>query len=415
VSEKRLKIVLPIAILIVGIAITMVMVKSRGPVQTRPPREYAPLVRVVTATASTHTFTVTTNGTVKPRTSTALVSEVAGKVVWVSPSFADGGFFEENDVLVKLDPRDYELAVVTARGVVAQARVRSETEEAQAEVAREEWKSLGQGKESPLATRELQLHEARAALASAEAMLEKAERDLERTRIRAPFAGRVREKVVDVGQFVSPGIAVATVFAVDYAEVRLPIPDSQLAYLDLPVDYRGNTETQTGPEVTLYADFAGRRRSWSGRIVRVEGEIDPVSRMIHAIAQVDDPYGRLGGEDRMPLAIGLFVDAEIMGRVAEDVIVVPRSAVRGDDTVLIVDDEDRLRFRKVDVLRVDRADAVISSGLNAGDRICVSLLDAATDGMKVRTTGSAEIPATETPDESVESGSEDVSKARDDA
>jgi len=238
-SERKLRIVLPIAILIVGIVVTIAMVKSRGPVQTRPPREYAPLVRVITATPSTHQFTVTTNGTVKPRTITALVSEVTGRVVWVASSFAGGGFFEENDVLMKLDPRDYELTVVTARGAVAQAQVRAELEEAQAEVAREEWKTLGQGKESPLATRELQVQEAHAALASAEAMLEKAQRNLERTRIRAPFAGRVREKSVDGGQFVSPGVAVATVFAVDYAEVRLPIPDSQLAYLDLPINYRG--------------------------------------------------------------------------------------------------------------------------------------------------------------------------------
>lgn len=392
-TEKKLKIILPAVILVVAIVVTIAMLKSRAPVGTRPPQDFSPLVRIVEATPVNHQFSVWTHGTVKPRTEAALVSEVAGRVLSVAPSFADGGFFEKEDVLVTVDPRDYELAVVTARGQVAQAKVRAELEEAQAEVAREEWKSLGGGKESPLATRELQVQEARAGLATAEAALEKAERDLERTRIRAPFAGRIRQKLVDVGQFVSPGIAVAHIFAVDYVEVRLPIPDSELAYLDLPVNYRGATGTQTGPEITLYADFAGKRHSWRGRIVRMEGEIDPVSRMVHAIAQVDDPYGRGEGENPMPLAIGLFVDAEIKGEVIENAVVIPRSAVRDNNMVFIVDDENRLRFRNVDVARIGRETAIIAGGLEPTDRICVSILDAVTDGMKVRTAGSVDEPA----------------------
>jgi RND family efflux transporter MFP subunit len=385
VSEKKLKIILPVVILLVAVIVTVAMIKSRAPVGTRPARNFAPLVRVVEAVPTSHQFTVWTNGTVKPRTEAALVSEVAGRVTSVSTSFANGGFFEKGDVLVRVDPQDYEYAVVTARGQLAQAKVRVELEEAQAEVAREEWKSLGGGKESPLATREPQVEEARAAYAAAEAALEKAERDLERTRIRAPFAGRIRQKLVDVGQFVSPGIAVAHIFAVDYVEVRLPIPDSDLAYLDLPVNYRGDAEQQPGPEVALYADFAGKRHKWTGRIVRVEGEIDPVSRMIHAVAQVDDPYGRGSDGDQMPLAIGLFVDAEIMGRKVDDAIVIPRSAIRSDDTVFIVDDDDRLVFRNVTVARMGRESAVVTGGIEASERVCVSLLDAVTDGMKVRT------------------------------
>ncbi|UCH82685.1 MAG: efflux RND transporter periplasmic adaptor subunit [Candidatus Latescibacterota bacterium] len=391
-TEKRLKIVLPFAILAVGAVVAVALIKSRSPVETRPAKDYAPLVRVVTVEPTDHQFKVTTHGTVKPRTETALVPEVAGRVVSIAPSFADGGFFEKGDVLVRLDSRDYELAVVSARGVVAQAKVRAELEEAQAEVAREEWKTLGGGKDSPLATRELQVQEALAALAAAEAALEKAQRDLDRTRIRAPFAGRVRQKMVDVGQYVSPGIAVAHIFAVDYVEVRLPIPDSDLAFLDLPVNYRGEHAQQTGLEVTLYADFAGDRHSWSGRIVRVEGEIDPVSRMVHAIAQVDDPYGRGEGEDPMPLAIGLFVDAEISGRVIKDAFVIPRSAMRDDDQIIVVDDDNRLRFRDVRVGRIGRENAVILGGLRAGDRVCVSLLEAMTDGMKVRTGSDAGAP-----------------------
>ncbi len=386
-SENKLKIILPVVILVIGAVATVVMIKSRSPVETRPPQDFAPFVRVLAVEPTAHQFRVITNGTVQPRTETAVVPEVPGRVVWVAPSFAHGGFFEKGDVLIKLDPRDYELAVVTAKGTVAQARLRAELEEAQAEVAREEWEVLGGGKDSPLATRELQVQEAHAALAASEAALEKADRDLERTRIRAPFAGRVRQKMVDVGQYVSPGVAVPHIFAVDYVEVRLPIPDSDLAYLDLPVDYRGEQGRHTGPQVVLHADFAGRRHSWNGRIVRVEGEIDPVSRMVHAVAQVDDPYGRSDGADPMPLAIGLFVEAEIVGEVVENVYIIPRSALRGNGQVVVVDEDDHIRFRDVEVHRMGRETVVIAGGLNPGERVCVSTLTAMTDGMKVRTSG----------------------------
>ncbi len=410
-SEKKLKIILPFAIVFVGVVVAVVLIKSRSPVATRPPQEYAPLVRVIDVQPQTHRLTVTTHGTVKPRTETALVSEVAGRVVRTAPSFAAGGYFEKGQVILSIDPRDYELAVVTARGQVAQAKVRAETEEAQAEVAREEWKDLGGDKESPLATRELQLQEALAALAAAEASLEVAERNLRRTSIRAPFLCRVREKMVDVGQYVTPGVPVASIFAIDYVEVRLPIPDAELAYLDLPFNYRGDQAQEDGPDVLLHADFAGKRREWLGRIVRVEGEIDPVSRVVYAVAQVDDPYGRKAGGEAMPLAIGLFVEVDIAGREIEGAVVLPRSAVRNHNTVLVVDDESRLRFREVDVLRLGGDEAIVVDGLDRGDKVCVSMLEAVTDGMKVRT---VDVTETSSPKTAPELPAEQI-EARDDS
>ncbi len=388
--DKRLKIVLPIAILIAAAIVTLIMLKSRAPVETRPPREYIPLVRVIAVEPSTHQLEVTGHGTVRPRTEAALVSEVAGQVMEVAPSFAAGGFFRKGDVLVRLDPRDYELAIVTARGQVAQAKVRVEMEEAQAKVARAEWEKLGRGEAPPLATRELQLQEARASLASAEAALERAGRNLARTRIKAPFVGRVKAKLVDVGQYLSPGVPVANVFAVDYAEVPIPIPDMDVAYLDVPLDFDANSHSKQGPPVLLTAEFAGKKRQWRGEVVRVEGQIDPVSRTVNVVAQVEDPYGRKEEGDPTPLAAGLFVDAVIFGREVEGAVVLPRSALRGKDEVLVLDDESRLRFRKVDVLRVARSEVVITGGLEANEKVCVSLLEAVTDGMKVRTSGSEE-------------------------
>jgi RND family efflux transporter MFP subunit len=234
-------------------------------------------------------------------------------------------------------------------------------------------------------------------VASAEANVITAERNLERTRIRAPYAGRLRRKNVDVGQFVAMGSPVATIYAVDFAEVRLPLPDDELAYVELPLHYRGERKRQKGPQVTLKADFAGETFQWTGTIVRTEGEIDPGSRMVHAVAQVKNPYGRGEDPDRPPLAVGLYVEAEIEGTTAEGVAVLPRSALRGRSQVLVVTPEDRLEFRDVDLLRTTRDEIYVQGGLKAGERVCLSPLEAVTDGMRVRTSASAGDTAAEEP------------------
>jgi multidrug efflux system membrane fusion protein len=385
VSEKRLKIILPIALLAFGVIVTFIMLKSRAPVPIRSKPSYAPVVRDMEVVLETHQLIVTAQGTVTPRTQATLISEISGRVTAVAPSFAAGGFFNKGEVLISIDSRDYELAVVTARGQVAQARVRAETEQAQSRVAREEWEELGDGQDSPLATRELQLQEARAALASAEAALEGAERNLERTRIRAPYDCRVREKLIDVGQFVSTGTPAAQIYAIDYVEVRLPVPDVNLAYLDLAPDRRNSGGNPNSPKVLLQADFAGKLHTWEGRIVRTEGEIDPVSRMVTVVAQVDDPYGGGADTDRTPLSVGLFVVAEIIGRTLENVALLPRSAVRNNSTVLVIDDKETVHVRKVEILRMNRDEAIITGGLAAGERVCITSLEIATEGMKIRT------------------------------
>jgi multidrug efflux pump subunit AcrA (membrane-fusion protein) len=195
----------------------------------------------------------------------------------------------------------------------------------------------------------------------------------------------VRQKNVDVGQFVTIGSPVGVIYAIDYAEIRLPLPDSDLAFLDLPLVYRGQRASQKGPRVTLRADFAGQVHEWEGRIVRTEGEIDAESRMVHAVAQVTNPYGRGKDPGRPPLAAGLFVEAEIEGHHAKGIVALPRAALRENSRVLVVDSEDRLRFRTVDLLRVTREEVFVRAGLAAEERVCLSPLEAVTDGMKVRT------------------------------
>ena len=361
------------------------MYLNRPPVETQIPVVAPPAVRVQRVAFQSVDLTVSSQGTVQPRTASQLVPEIAGTVINVSPAFAVGGFFEEGEVLLEIDPYDYQQALIAGQSQRAQARLRLAQEEAAAEMARREWDELVGGNANALTLREPQVEDARAAVASAEAAIDRARRDLERAQVRAPYAGRVQSKDVDVGQFVNRGTAVGRIYAVDSAEVRLPLPDEELAYVDVPMSYRG-TQQRTGPSVVLSADFAGRQFTWQGQIVRTEGEIDPVSRMVHVVAEVDDPYAPGPDPTRPPLAVGMFVEAEIAGRRVDDVVMLPWAALNGRDRVLIVDDDGRLRYRQVEVLRSTSEYVLVRSGLAEGERVSISALDAVIDGMAVQVT-----------------------------
>ncbi len=386
-----LKIVVPVAILAAGGIGAAQLATIRPDVETRPAEVLAPQIRVLRVEPQDIRLSVRSQGTVSPRSESRVVPEISGRVVWVSPDFISGGFFEDGQPLLRIESYDYEQAVVRAQAQVAATKLRLALEEAEAELAAEEWAELGEGEAPPLTLRVPQLANARAAVAAAEANLQQADHNLRRTEIRAPYAGRVRDKSVDIGQFVSPGASLGVLYAIDYAEIRLPLPDGDLAYVDLPLVYRGD-RARRGPRVTLSAEFARRTWTWSGRVVRTEGEIDRASRMVHAVAQVADPYGRGADPDRPPLAAGMYVRAEIAGITMHDVVVLPRAAVRADGRILVVDADNRLRFREIEVARADREQVIVSAGLGSGDRVCLTNLDVVTDGMPVRvaepTTGS---------------------------
>jgi multidrug efflux pump subunit AcrA (membrane-fusion protein) len=190
--------------------------------------------------------------------------------------------------------------------------------------------------------------------------------------------------MVDIGRYVSTGTITASIYAVDVAEIRLPLPDDELAFLDLPLDYRGARRSAPGPKVTIRANFAGRAFEWDGRIVRTEGEIDPSTRMVHVVAEVRNPYGRGSDPNRPPLAVGMYVEAEIEGRLVEGVAELPRAALRGRDQVLVVDADNKLRFRTVDLLRATSTSILVRAGLEPGENVCLSPVETATDGMAVR-------------------------------
>ena len=382
---RVLKLLLPLGVLGVATLAAIIMIRNRPEVVMQIPEVAPPGVRAHLVEVKTVAVPVTSQGTVRPRTETQIVPEIAGRVTWVAPSFAVGGFFEEGDVLLRIDPFDYQQAVISARSQLAQSRLRLAQEEAEAEVARREWEELGRGDPRELTLRKPQLEDAQASVAAAEAALVRAERDLERAEVRAPYAGRVRTKSVDVGQFVTVGAPIATVYAVDLAEVRLPLPDEELAYLDLPLAFRG-TANRRGPRVTLRTAFAGDTYEWVGQVVRTESEIDPVSRMVHVIAEVQDPYAPGPDRNRPPLAVGMYVEADIEGRPFDEVVVVPRAALQGRSQVLVIDADSRVRFRDIDILRTTTESVYVRNGLAEGELVAISALDGPTEGMQVQIT-----------------------------
>ena len=377
------KIILPIIVLIVGAVGTYVLIQSKEGVQSKPIEKSPPLVRVQSVLPTNFQIVVRSQGTVAPRTQTTLIAQVAGQITSVSPVFVSGGFFAKGDVLLSIDPRDYEVAVAQAQVGVAQAKLRLIREEEEAAMARAEWERLGTGKPSDLVLRKPQIAEARAAIDAAEGVLRRTNLDLDRTQIRAPYPGCVRAKDADVGQYVNRGSPLGRIYAIDYAEVRLPVPDDQLAYLDLPLSFRNRQSDSSGSEVRFHATYAGREHTYMGRIVRVEGEIDARSGMTMLVGRVDDPYHQRE-HNTQPLAVGMFVTAEIIGHHAENVVVVPQTALRGKNRVVVVAGS-RLHYRTVDILFANAENVVVRGGLESGEQVCVSPLNAVVDGMRVRT------------------------------
>jgi len=321
-------------------------------------------------------LSVHSQGTVQPRTEAELIPEVSGRVTWLAPSMVSGGRFREGELLLRIDDSDY-------RNNLGSAEAAQKRAAADAQFARFENERLGTLSRRDLASRS-QAENAERALRVAESVLQEAEvavtrarLDLQRTEIAAPFSGRVRTEQVDVGQFIARGSSIATLYATDYGEVRLPVADRQLAFLD-PALLAG-TVGPDAPPVLLRAHFGGRDRQWHGRIVRTEGEIDMRSRMVHVVARIENPEYDSGE----PLPVGLFVSAEIRGQLARGVIELPRAALRDGNRVLVIDAQDTLRFRDVELLRMEHDKVLLSAGLEAGERVCVSALQAAVDGMPV--------------------------------
>ena len=379
--NTRLKpVLLPVGVAALGFILFFILLATGPKLDSQPPVAIKPLVQSQVIEISTLQLTAGAFGTVEPRSETDLVAEVSGRIVSMAQGMVTGGFFDAGEVLFEVDPSDYKIALELASAVLAKAA--SEVNFAQKDYNRQldlkQRQSASQALEDGALNR---LQFAKASYREAAARVESAEADLTRTRVIAPYQGRVRSEKIDIGQYVAKGVAVAKLYATDYAEVRLPIQDQELAYLNVTLAAQGIAETSR-PKVYLSANFAGRIQRWEGEIVRTEGEIDAVTRMINLVARVEAPYRTRSGD--APLAVGLFVEAEILGRRLPGVVKLPRTAMRDEDAVFLIDAEQRLRHATVNVVRREGDWVLIDEGLSNGDRVCLSAMDDAVEGMQVR-------------------------------
>lgn len=387
-----MRFLLPAAILAAGVAAFLLLTSLR----TQPPRVEPvvqdPLVETVQAAPGPVRVVVRAQGTVRPDREIDLVPQVGGRIVWISEQMEAGGFFAAGQVLARIDPEDFELAVDQTEAEVARALYQLEIARGEAEVAGEEWERLEVGgpEPSPLALHIPQVRLAEAALKAAQARLREARLRLERTHLQAPFAGRVRSTDLDLGQYVSPGRAVARLYGIERAEIPVPVPDEELAWIDIPAPAPSSPREGGPGQVLLRARHAGRDHTWKGRVVRTEGQVDPRSRMVNLVVEVDDPY-RPWGTATVPLMVGLFVDVEIQGRPLSGVRTIPRRALHAGDVVWLAVDG-RLRVQPVEVVRVGREEALVRFDAEPGVPVITSQLKGVTDGMAVRRIDRVEAP-----------------------
>ena len=372
------KIIAPLIVLVAAAGIFVGLINTTPELNTTLKEPVAVAVRALTVEPETINLKVFSEGNVQPRVETRLIAQVPGEVVYVDEAMLSGGQFQLGDILLKLDPRDYKIARDSAQAGISrsQAEVNFARQEAQRVRALygDELASI-----ADLQRAERLLAVAEASVTEATAAFERANIDLERTVIKAPFKGRVRDESVDVGQFLQKGANIATVYDTEHLEVRLPLADAQLAYLDPRYASVGNAGDERAA-VMLSAQFAGTQQTWEAQLTRTEGDISTRSRFLHVIAEVSETTSSNG----VQLPIGLFVDATISGRNAEGLVRIPRTAMRADNTVMVIDQNDQLHFRDVQVFQLTSDAVLVSEGLEKGERVCISPLQFVVDGMPVQ-------------------------------
>jgi RND family efflux transporter MFP subunit len=379
-NKQRLRYILPFGIIFVSVLVAAVIIMAKPDIEPETQNIKPLQVRVIPAIKKEVQMTVRSQGAVRAKTESEVVAQVSGVIQSISSSFVAGGFFKKGDMLIQLDARDYKYRYTQAQHKVSQAELALKLEEQQADIAKTEWTQMNEGAPPALVSREPQLAEARASLESAKAGLMQAQLDLDRTTIRASFAGRVKTKNADIGRYVTPGMSLARIYSIDVAEVRLPLPDKELKYLGLPFDFRNQKKSDTGPEVVLSGDFAGENRIWLGKLSHIEGEFDSRSRMIHTVARVINPYSE---EFEAPLTVGMYVHAEIIGKKVDGLIEIPRVALRNQNQVLVVDNDNRIHFRDTEIFRIDGEVVYISGGIENNEMISVFQPKTVVDGMQV--------------------------------
>lgn len=385
VTSKR--VILPVAILSLTTVLCAVLIFNRPSIKQMPVEAPVTAIRTIEARSESITLSVTSRGKVQP----AMISEVAaavnGPVAWIAPSLVAGGYFKRGAILLRIDDRDYQTALEKSQAVKQQAE--AESNHAAKELARITdlaAKKLASDSQLQDAKRVADVTNGR--LLNAEADLHQAQLNLDRTVLKAPFNSIVEARNIELGQNVSPGQSVATLFGADVVEVKLPLANRQIGFLTISPSFRGTLTADKAPDVKLTGVYAGKTLTWQGKLVRTEAGIDASNNTVQAIVQVQQPENPVDGDDEsladIPLPIGLLVQAEITGRTYDDVIALPRYVIRKNTQVLVAALDDTLRIREVDILRLENERVLVQGGLKAGERICISPIQAVIDGMKIK-------------------------------
>ena len=371
------QILFPVGILVLGVGIAASFSAMKKPPEKKEEKEILPLVQVQPASVESITLDVSSYGLITPKNQTQLVAQLSGQLVEVSEAFVKGGFVKKGDVLARIDPNDYEAALIDAQATLAQARSALEVERAQGHVAKSEWERIRKNSNefipSELYLRKPQLAEKLARFKASEASLKRAKRNLERTYISAPYDAIIAQRAVSLGSVVSPGSNIGELNSISLAEVRLPVADKDMQYL-----IKGGINAN----VVLTTQYSGKDYDWQATIVRSEGVINQKSRMSYLVAQVQDPYAQ--NSDFPPLRFGAYVNAKIQGLEINNTTTVARHLVK-NNKIAVLSSDNTLTYQTVDILREFDNQIVLSNGLNSGDKVITTALDYPSEGMKLTT------------------------------
>jgi len=379
------QIIIPIIILAAGIAAMAVFSSMKKPPEEKDEVDNTPIVAVEDIIVAPMTLEVSSYGIVQPKYETSLVAQVNGEIVELNDAFVRGGFVNKGQLLARIDPNDYQAALIDAQADMASARAALEKEVAQGKVAEREWKLITDTSPTELSLRKPQLAQELARVKSAQAAVLRAERNLQRTEIKAPYDAMIDNRMIGLGSFVSVGSQIGKLLGTAIAEVRLPVADNQLQFLIDQGHYAN---------VKLVGTYAGESVEWSANIARSEGVIDNKSRMTYLVAEIQNPYllqeaaaernaaDNTNVNNTVPLRFGSYVQAEILGIEIASASILPRYLVV-DDKVALLTNDSKLHYATIDIVRQQGANVVVSSGLSYGDRLIVSALDYPVDGMKL--------------------------------
>ena len=384
-SRRRLfvNIILSLAVIGAGIAGAAYITKSAPKAQRRPPQKMTPLVQVVRVQPDAHEVIISAMGTAIPAREIVLESQVAGEIVFVHPEFSEGGFLKKGSEVLRIDPQDYNLALTLNQARVKDAESKLKLLEEEAAAALDEWRTLYQGRQkddsepSPLLVKKPQLSAAKAMLTAEKAEVQKAQLNLSRTRIRAPFNAIVRAKNVDIGSQVSGQEKLAELVGTDEYWIQASIPVDRLSWIKIP-----RNSAESGSKVRIFYRNADER---TGRVIKLLAALETEGRIARILVAVKDPLGlTTAGKNQLPLLIGEYVRIEIEGRKLQNVYRIPRAALRDDANLWIVSNDGKLEIRNVEIIWRDTQTVLLRQGLEPGDRLIVSDLPSPINAMPVQ-------------------------------